>query len=185
MTNSSNSIPNVVWGRLRASGYCLVLFLCVMFVLGVGAPKALQETVPDFQLPTIDGTTYKIKDVLGKKNIVLNFWATWCVPCRREMLHLQKLYEQFQARGLEVVAISIDDASRLSQVKPYVKRSQYTYPVLLDTDSLIIKKFQAQPEVPLTVLVDKRGRIVRRFQGYKPGDEETLKADVQKLMDAR
>jgi peroxiredoxin len=142
-----------------------------------------QETVPEFRLPTIEGAAFDMKDVVGKKTIVINFWATWCVPCRREMLHLQKLYDQYRDAGLQVIAISIDDASKQSQVKPFVKSYKYTYPVLLDTDSIVFKKFQTQPEIPLTLVIDKRGRIVRRFQGYKPGDEATLKAEITKLLD--
>lgn len=163
--------------------YVTALTICLVVGLWPSAPVRSQERVPEFRLPTVDGTTYDVKDVLGKNVIVISFWATWCIPCRREMLHLQKLYDQYRGAGLQVLAISIDDASRLSQVKPYVKKYQYTYPVLLDTDSLVIKKFQTQPEIPLTVVVDRQGRIVRRFQGYKPGDEETLKAAIKKLME--
>lgn len=169
--------------RQRAFGWASVVWLVGGLLWFSPATGALQEKVPEFRLPTIDGTTFDVKEVLGKKIIVMNFWATWCVPCRREMLHLQKLYDQYGDAGLQVLAISIDDASKVSQVKPLVKSNKYTYPVLLDTDSLLIKKFQAQPEIPLTLLVDRRGRIVRRFQGYKPGDEETLKAEIKKLLD--
>jgi len=183
MIECNRILPKVNERSCVRGGYAVVLIVFLMIGLWQDAPRASQETVPEFRLPTIDGATFDIKDILGQKVIVMNFWATWCIPCRREMLHLQKIYDQYRDRGLQVIAISIDDASRLSQVKPFVKRYQYTYPVLLDTDSLVIKKLQTQPEIPLTLLIDRQGRIVRRFQGYKPGDEETLKADLKKLLE--
>jgi peroxiredoxin len=156
-----------------------------MIVCWPNPSKAVQETVPDFRLPILDGGTFEMKKLIGQKTVLMNFWATWCIPCRKEMIHLQKLYDQHKDKGFEVLAISIDDASRLSQVKPFVRKYNYTFPVLLDTDSIVIKKFQTQPDVPFSVLIDRRGRIVRRFLGYKPGDEETVKRDVMKLLDGQ
>ncbi len=182
MKNLKLSLRSV---SFRRGNYSLILLLCLALTLWPSAMSAGQETVPDFELPTIDGARFKMRDLVGKKIVVMNFWATWCIPCRREMIHLQKLYDDYRARGLEILAISIDDASRVSQVKPFIKRYKYTYPVLLDTDSLIIKKFQPQAEIPFALLIDRQGRIVRRFQGYKPGDEEVLKSEVKKLLDAK
>lgn len=167
----------------------LVWIVCIgvlpMPASGPSVAQAAQEMVPDFRLPMLEGGTFEMKKLINQKVVLINFWATWCIPCRKEMIHLQKLYDQYKGQGFEVLAINIDDASRLSQVKPFVKKYNYTFPVLLDTDSIVLKKFQTQPDIPFSVLVDRRGRIVRRFQGYKPGDEETVKRDVIRLLESQ
>lgn len=169
-----------------------IVLMLALFVTAVSVPvsgptssEAAQEMVPDFRLPMLDGGTFEMRKLINQKTVLINFWATWCIPCRKEMIHLQKLYDQYKGQGFEVLAISIDDASRQSQVKPFVKKYNYTFPILLDTDSLVLKKFQTQPDIPFSVLVDRRGRIVRRFQGYKPGDEETVRREVVRLLESQ
>ena len=103
----------------------------------------------------MDGKPWSLKDQRGKV-VVLNFWATWCPPCRKEMPDLEKLYQQFKEQGLVILAISDEDAGK---VKPFVAGEKVTYPVLLDPGRKVNELFQVEG-IPKTFVYDRNGKLV-------------------------
>jgi peroxiredoxin len=109
----------------------------------------------DFTLTELGGKTWTLKEQRGKV-VVLNFWATWCPPCRKEMPDLETLYQQFKDQGLVILAISDEDAGK---VKPFIAQQKVTYPVLLDPGRKVNELFQIEG-IPKTFVYDRHGKLV-------------------------
>jgi peroxiredoxin len=109
----------------------------------------------DFTLQELNGKNWTLKEQHGKV-VVLNFWATWCPPCRKEMPDLETLYQQFKEQGLLVLAISDEDAGK---VKPFVAQQKVTYPILLDPGRKVNDLFQIEG-IPKTFVYDRNGKLV-------------------------
>ncbi|HLO66888.1 MAG TPA: TlpA disulfide reductase family protein [Holophaga sp.] len=148
----------------------------LLLALALGAPAA---AVPPFALKALDGSTFRLGDHLGRSVIVLDFWATWCGPCLRALRSLQDLAEAHP--GVLVLAVSIDDARSLARVQATVKGRGYTFRVLLDPDSSVLRLFNPDGAVPATLVIDRRGEIAYRRVGFIPGDERALEAKVREL----
>lgn len=160
-------------------GFMIVLLGIIPGLIGQAANPPL------FELKNLDGGSYALQDDLGKSVIVLDFWATWCKPCLRELPHINTIYEKYREKGLKVYAISVDDASSTSSIKPTLKRYSFTMPILLDPNSDVIRKYNANRNIPFLVIIGSDGQIVRDFTGYKPGDEklveELVEAELAKM----
>jgi peroxiredoxin len=109
----------------------------------------------DFTLADLHGKTWRLKNMQGKV-VLVNFWATWCPPCRKEMPDLQSLYDRFKGDGLIVFAISDEDAAT---VEPFIAARKVTYPVLLDSDRKVNGLFHVYG-IPRTYVYDRNGRLV-------------------------
>jgi len=109
----------------------------------------------DFTLNELNGKTWTLKEQRGKV-VVLNFWATWCPPCRKEMPDLEALYQQFKDQGLVILAISDEDAGK---VKPFIAERKVTYPILLDPGRKVNELFQIEG-IPKTFVYDRNGKLV-------------------------
>jgi peroxiredoxin len=109
----------------------------------------------DFILTELNGKTWTLKDLRGKV-VVVNFWATWCPPCRKEMPDLETLYTQFKDQGLVILAISDEDGSK---VRPFVAEQKVTYPILLDPGRKVNELFQIEG-IPKTFVYDRSGKLV-------------------------
>ncbi len=108
----------------------------------------------------------------------MSFWATWCVPCRREMPHLEKLHQEFGDQGLTIIGVNTDPPGTTSKIKPYIKRYQISYTTLLDPDNNVLDKYNPTRELPYAVLIDRTGNVVQVFPGYRTGDEEVLREKI-------
>jgi peroxiredoxin len=109
----------------------------------------------NFTLHDLDNHAWTLKDLRGKV-VVVNFWATWCPPCRKEMPDLQALYDEFKGQGLVILAVSDEDAAT---VKPFIAERKITYPVLLDPDRNVNKEFQIEG-IPKSFVYDRDGKLV-------------------------
>jgi peroxiredoxin len=136
----------------------------------------------DFTTRDVDGKTVRLSDYLGKQVILIDFWATYCEPCRAELPHLKKLYEAQSKNGFVVLAVSMDGPETVATVPQISKSYDLPFPVLLDEDSSIASSYNPKKSAPLSLLIDKSGKIVRVREGFNPGDEKLVEADVQKLL---
>lgn len=135
----------------------------------------------DFTITDIDGKTLNLSDYLGKKAVLIDFWATWCKPCTAEMVHLQKIYEA-RKEGFVVIAVSIDNGDTEAQVAPYIKSKGYTFPVVVDSDSRVQNLYNPRKAAPYAILIDKHGKIVKRKEGYNAGEEKQLETEIDAAM---
>jgi peroxiredoxin len=143
---------------------------------GVGA----QAT--DFTLRDIEGRQVRLSDFLGKDVVVINFWATWCLPCQAELPLLQQIYDQNKDKGFTVLAISMDGPETVAQVGSQAQRYRLSFPVLLDEETKVVAIYNPKRTAPLTVEIDRRGQIARVRSGYSAGDEKLIADDVKSLL---
>jgi len=141
----------------------------------VGAPAS------DFTLRDLDGRQVHLSDY-GGKVVLLDFWATWCVPCAAELPSLEKLYHERQGDGFVVLGVAMDGPESVAQVSPFARRYNLTFPVLLDEETRVVSVYNPKRVAPMTVLIDKRGVIARVRNGYNAGDEKLIAGDVANLL---
>ena len=134
------------------------------------------KPVPQFTLSSLDGKTVAMKD-LSNKVVVIDFWATWCGPCREEIPHLNRLYSDYKGQGLEVIGISMDDGPDV--VKEFAREMRMEYPLVMGNDELA-DQFGGILGLPTTFIVDRKGNIVKKFVGLPPA--ETLNRVVRELV---
>jgi peroxiredoxin len=141
----------------------------------VAQPELVGKPAPDFTLKDVDGRELALKDLRGKV-VLLDFWATWCEPCRKDMPEIKTLHDEFKSKGLEVVLIDFSEPAGVA--KEYFEKNNYTFHNLLDPQSETFDKYGAGG-IPKVVLIDKQG-VVRYFQqGYS--SRQDFRAEVQKL----
>jgi thiol:disulfide interchange protein len=124
------------------------------------APASAPAATPGLTLTSLDG---KPIDLAGKVTVV-NFWATWCVPCIQEIPSFNKLHREFAAKGVSVVGVSMDEEGA-ERVRPFLKKHPMEYTVALGNEALA-KEFKTEDGIPITVVFDRTGKQVKRFQGY-------------------
>ena len=140
---------------------------------GVTAKEGLikGDVAPDFELTTLDGQTIKLSDYKGKK-VVLNFWASWCHPCRAEMPHMQNYYEDFaEDENVEILAVNLTHGDTVSKVEDFVEDFGLTFPIPMDEDGSVGKTFEVIT-IPSSYIIDSTGEIQNKIQG--PMDDQML-----------
>ncbi len=135
----------------------------------------------DFTLRDLDGRQVHLSD-FGGKVVLLDFWATWCVPCAAELPQLERLYQARKGDGLVVLGIAMDGPESVAQVVPFARRYDLTFPTLLDEDTRVVGVYNPKRVAPMTVLIDRRGIIARVRNGYNAGDEKLIADDVANLL---
>ncbi|HDR05672.1 MAG TPA: TlpA family protein disulfide reductase [Candidatus Marinimicrobia bacterium] len=148
-------------------------FLLLMgFMAGLLASDGSLGAAPDFLLRNIDNKLVDTAKLRESGPIIINFWTTWCVPCRSEMTALQKLYEKYTPQ-VSFIAVSMDDHKTVGKVRSYVKSRKFPFIVITDPDKELAARFQASV-VPTTVMVGSDGNILYFHTSYKTGDEKKL-----------
>ncbi len=152
------------------------------------APVALAEDggggeeATDFTLPNLEGGNTSLSDYLGEKVILVNFWATWCAPCMKEMPKLDELQAELGDKGLQVISITVDEAKDESKVRALVKRWKYKPVVLLDAETRVVNTYNPRKDMPWTMIIGKDKVIHHKKKGFTEGDEKKLKEWVEALL---
>lgn len=134
------------------------------------------SVAPAWKLQDLDGKTVSSDDFKGKV-VILDFWATWCGPCREEIPGLIDLQAKYQKQGLAVIGISLDEGA--GEVKPFVKKAGFNYTVAL-VDDKVQQAFGGVDAIPLTFVIDRQGRIVTKHLGLTGKDE--FEAEIKPLL---
>ena len=135
------------------------------------------EPAPEFALKDLAGNEVRLADQRGQV-VLVDFWATTCPPCRKELPHIQRIHEKYQNKGLMVLAISTD--SQRDEVRPYVEKNGYTFPVLF-ADGKVRISYRISG-IPVVYLIDRKGVIRFHQVGYGPGAERRIERQVEKLL---
>ncbi len=160
---------------------CLRVLAAAALAAAPALPLRAQAPI-DFELRDLQGNPVRLSDHLGQDVVLVDFWATWCVPCVKELTHFQRFHEKYADRGLLILAITVDGPQSVPLVKPFLDRYKYTFPVLFDTQSKVIALYNPRVVMPYTVLIGRDGKIARVHQGYSLGDETALESEIVELL---
>jgi peroxiredoxin len=141
----------------------------------------LGEPAPNFQLPDLNGHLVALSDLRGKV-VMLNFWATWCGPCRVEMPTMEQLYHTFVRKDFEILAVSID-VQGVAITKPFQQEYHLTFPILHDTDDRVGLMYGAR-SIPMSFLVDRQGVVRHRIFGARDWGTSEAQQLVQMLINS-
>lgn len=144
-----------------------------LMLMVVAFTPSLAQKAPNFKLKTQDGSTVELAKLKGKV-VVVNFWATWCGPCRREIPGFMEVYKEYKSKGLEIVGVSLDQEG-WDVVRPYLGRMPITYPVVVG-DADLADAYGGIDAIPATFIVDKRGNVAKLHIGY------LNKSDFEKIV---
>ena len=156
-----------------------ILFLSL--IAQIGGKVEIENKLPKMSLKMLNGKSTNVYSFLEDGPILINFWATWCAPCIKEMKYLDKYNKKYAESGFQIVSINTDTPRSLSKVKSFVKSRKYSFEVLTDPKSEFIRKAGGKV-LPYLLLVNTDGTIFRRHMGYSPGDEITLEKEISELI---
>ncbi len=159
----------------------LIFILLVSCALGFTAPDSSKK-LPDITITDLQGKPVSIVEYAKKSPLtIMSFWATWCAPCKRELDAVAELYPDWMdAYNVNLVAITIDNARALTQVKPLVEEKGWEFDILVDTQQELQQGLNFQA-IPQTFVVDAEGNVLYQHEGYTPGDEYELEKILKEL----
>ena len=156
----------------------LALSLACAAAAGPAGATAVDQSAPDFTLPSAAGPNLRLQEQRGRV-VMLNFWATWCGPCKREMPQLNRLYTKYRASGFVLMGVNVDD-DPLNAVGVSTKLG-VQFPVLFDAKQSVSRLYDLST-MPSTVLIDRDGRVRYIHRGYKDGFEDTYDHQIAELL---
>ena len=156
-----------------------VLVMTTLVASLAWAAQTLSGPAPNFSLQSRDGQQVSLASLKGKV-VMVNFWATWCVPCRQEMPHLEALYEKYNSLGFELLAVNVEK-NNAEGARKWLEETPVTFPVLFDPNNEVTKLYKVQT-MPSTVLVARDGTMRFIHHGYKPGYESEYQTQVRALL---
>ena len=140
--------------------------------------KELSGVAPDFTLKSLQGVNMRLGELRGQV-VMINFWASWCGPCRQEMPLLDQMYQQFKPLGFTVLGVNVEENSKAA--KSMLKSTPVNFPILFDSENGVSRQYKVRA-MPTTILVDRDGNMRYLHEGYKPGYEVSYEEQVRKLL---
>ena len=157
---------------IKKSGAVIVLLLAVTLLHG-------QE--PVFRLRNIENQWKEFDDLKGTRLTVIDFWATWCQPCIRSIPLLDEMSEEFADQGVKFIGVSIDGPRNQSKIYPFIQSMGVSYPILRDLNSELMSELGVSA-VPTLLMYSSDGELVYFHEGFRPGDEETIRSHIEKYL---
>ena len=149
------------------------LFVLLLMLFGVKEGQRAE----DFELKDLGGRTVKLSSLRGKV-VLVDFWASWCGPCKKELPILSDMAKRLRARGIEVLAINVD--KNRANAEAFLKTSGAQLTVLLDPDETVVKKYEP-PKMPSSFVIDKKGLVRHVNASFEPGDEKKIEEQLVEL----
>ena len=156
---------------IRASVLAATLAVSSM----VGASSAL---APSFSLPSRSGDIVSLDKLRGKV-VMLNFWASWCGPCRHEMPLLDQMHKRYSSLGFTMIGVNVE--SNTADAEKWLQQTPVSFPVLFDKENKVSKLYDVNA-MPSTVFIDRKGNVRALHRGYKPGDESEYLNEIRALL---
>lgn len=156
----------------------IALVFCAFAASSLAGSDLTGQPAPDFALKSSSGENLRLSEYRGNV-VMVNFWATWCGPCRQEMPLLDELYTRYERVGFTLLGVNIDDEPR--KAMNMVSELGVNFPVLFD-DRKEVSKLYDVDAMPVTVIIDREGNVRFIHEGYKPGDEEYYLDHVRTLL---
>lgn len=164
--------------RLKALLKPAVAGLLVVMLAAPAAAVTVQDTAPDFTLKSLEGTNLRLDEYRGQV-VLINFWASWCGPCRQEMPLLDRLHQRYVDTGFSVLGINVEGEE--APARALIDKIPVTFPVLIDEGQLVSELYRLEA-MPSTVVLDRDGIVRYIHRGYKPGDEAKYVEVVRELI---
>ncbi len=160
----------------------ILMAILIVGLAATGCSAAPQQgsrpPAPDFNLKGLDGKPIQLSSMKGKV-VLLDFWATWCPPCKAEIPHFKELYSQYHGKGLEVIGAALDQGGE-KDVAPFAKQNQINYPLAAAGTQELAQRYGGIRGIPTTFLIDKQGRIAQKYLGYQ--DKAVFEKEIQALL---
>ncbi len=163
---------------MKIKNLALGLVVTVFAATSLASSGLEGQTAPDFALKSSTGENLRLSEYRGDV-VMINFWATWCGPCRQEMPLLDELYTRYERVGFNLLGVNIDDDSR--RAMQMIDELGVNFPVLFDAHKEVSKLYEVDA-MPVTVLVDREGNIRHVHHGYKPGYEDKYLDQIRSLL---
>lgn len=154
--------------------------LLLALAMGV-TPIAAKERAPGFRLEDTDGKPFDLKASLGHEVVLLDFWATFCLPCLAELNTFKELESRYREQGLRVVAVSVDQPQTLARVRAFARARAFPFPMLLDPGQEAYRLYGVSA-LPTSILIDREGFVAYRQEGFQPGEEKRLDERIRELV---
>ncbi len=163
---------------MKIKNLTLGLLVTVFAATSLASSGLEGHAAPDFVLKSSTGENLRLSEFRGDV-VMINFWATWCGPCRQEMPLLDELYSRYQRVGFSLLGVNIDDDSQKAMAM--VKELDVSFPVLFDAQKKVSKLYEVEA-MPVTILVDREGTVRHVHHGYKPGYEQQYLNEIRSLL---
>ncbi len=151
--------------------------LCLLLAVSVQA-RELSGPAPDFTLKSNQDKNIRLKELRGQV-VMLNFWASWCGPCRQEMPLLDEIYQRYNPAGFVLLGVNVD--ADIEQANSLLKEIPVSFPVVYDTDSKVSEAYKVDA-MPTTIFIDRDGQLRYLHRGYKAGDEAEYRKLIKELI---
>ena len=159
----------------------IVFYSLVASMFIFGQDNSTISKIPNIDIKLLNGKTTNIYKLLESGPLLMDFWATWCKPCKQVMKHLNEFHNIYKDQGFQVLMINQDTPRSLGKVKAYINSKDYDFLVSIDPNQQIAKKLNGQI-MPNLLLIKKDGTIQWRHQGYMPGEEKEIKEKIEELL---
>ena len=155
---------------------CILIGIVAISAVASAAPES--GPAPNFQLSARDGSQISLAGLQGDV-VMINFWATWCGPCRQEMPHLEALHQRYSSLGFTLLGVNVEDDPKGAEA--WLAETPVSFPILFDSQNDVTKLYDVIA-MPSTVLVDRTGNIRYAHHGYKPGYEDDYQTQIRQLI---
>lgn len=164
--------------KISKTIFCSLILINIIFA----EENDIGNIIPDLKIRLLDGSSTTIHELVQDGPLMIDFWATWCVNCKKLMKYLDQYHQDYSNDGFKVLMINTDTPRSLGKVKSYVRAQDYKFYIGMDPNKVISKKLNGMV-MPTMILVDKGGEVKWRHQGYITGEEIQVKEKITQLLE--
>lgn len=156
----------------------MIITIMALFFSCTAFAVESEQAAPDFTVKTLDGKNLRLEEQKGNV-VMVNFWASWCGPCRKEMPLIEKIQKKYSRLGFTVIGMNVDEDTAAAQ--RFLKDVETSFPIGLDPKGEVSKMYKVAA-MPTTVMIDRNGKVRNIHKGYKAGDEKAYEKMIKKLI---